>query len=83
VRADVPAERIETELVTITTTGFDPAEITRPKGEFLIVVNNRTGLEGINLRLEREAGHKLREVKLRDGKLRSGRSRTSLRGVTY
>lgn len=72
VRPDAPAESVETELVTITPTGFEPSEITRPRGKFLLAVNNRTGLEEINLRLGREAGNKLREVKLRGGKLRSG-----------
>src|SRR6266508_4488481 len=37
--------RIESELITITPRGFEPKEITRPTGEFLLVINNRSGLE--------------------------------------
>jgi hypothetical protein len=63
---------IEAEIVTIRPTGFEPAAITRPQGEFLLVINNRSGLEEVTWRLDREAGGNLREVKIHDGKLRSG-----------
>jgi len=36
--------------------GFIPAEITRPKGDFLISVTNLTGLPDIGVRLARETG---------------------------
>jgi hypothetical protein len=63
---------IEAEIATILPTGFEPAAITRPQGEFLLVINNRSGLEEITWRLDLEIGGKLREVKVGDGKLRSG-----------
>lgn len=47
--------RIETELVTVLRTGFEPLEISRPRGPFFLEVDNRS--EGdVNLRLER-LGH--------------------------
>ena len=66
------SETIEAEIVTIRPTGFEPAAITRPQGEFLLVINNRSGLEEVTWRLGRETGRNLREVRIHDGKLRSG-----------
>jgi len=43
--------------------GFEPTEITRPAGRFILVVNNRSWLEEIELRLEREDGNRVREVR--------------------
>jgi hypothetical protein len=56
--------RFEAELITLRPQGFEPAEITRPKGTVLLVVENRTGLDTVNLRLDREVGGRLREVAL-------------------
>jgi hypothetical protein len=43
-------------------TGFEPAQIARPPGRFLLAVDNRTGLGEVEFRLEREHGARLREV---------------------
>jgi hypothetical protein len=42
--------------------GFEPREITRSKGHFILVVLNRCGLSELSLRLDREAGTRLREA---------------------
>lgn len=63
-------ERLEAELVTVHPTGFEPTEITRPKGKFLLIVNNRSGLTEVDLQLRRNAGTKLREKKLQFAKRR-------------
>lgn len=47
---------LEAEIITLRRTGFEPAEITRPRGRFLLGVNNRSGREVGGLRLEREDG---------------------------
>lgn len=60
---DATAERVESEVITVLATGFNPSEITRPRGPFLILFENRTGLDEINLRLDRVAGGRLREVR--------------------
>lgn len=39
------AQRLEAELVTLRPTGFEPAQFTRGQGQFLVAVNNQTGLE--------------------------------------
>lgn len=46
----------EAELVTITPTGFEPSQITRLQGPFILAVDNRSGLDEVELYLERETG---------------------------
>lgn len=57
-------ERVEAEVITILPTGFNPSAVTRPRGRFLILVDNRSGLDEVTLRLDQVAGHRLREVRL-------------------
>jgi len=47
-------------IITIRPTGFDPEEIVQTKGEFLLSVDNRSGLEAVDLQLEGEQGNRLR-----------------------
>ena len=54
--------KLGAELITIIPQGFMPAEITHPKGPFFLVVDNRSGLASISLRLSQETGQHLREV---------------------
>lgn len=56
---------IEAELVTVHPYGFEPAEIKRPMGEFLLVVNDQSGLTGSSLRLNRVTGSTVRAVSAR------------------
>jgi hypothetical protein len=51
-------------LLTITSNGFAPKELTIPAGDYLVVVRNRSGLEQFGARLERESGEILREVRV-------------------
>src|SRR5258707_9850968 len=37
--------QIEVELITVRPTGFEPKEITRPPGRFLLGVDNKSGLD--------------------------------------
>jgi len=53
---------MEAELVTVTPHGFEPREITRPQGAFLLLIDNRSGLGQVNLHLSREAGAQLLDV---------------------
>ncbi len=72
-RADSPApaaqgqqerERLEVEYITLWRGGFDPAEITRPHGRFVLAINNRTSLEEVEIRLERQNGGSVRAARL-------------------
>lgn len=53
--AEAPREA-RAEVFTVTPAGFEPAEVTLPAGDYLLVFNNRTGLDEFELRLDRE-GH--------------------------
>jgi hypothetical protein len=57
-------ERIEAEIITIRPTGFEPTEITRPKGRFLLLVENHSGLGEVDLLLDRENGDRVREARV-------------------
>ena len=61
--------RVEAELITIEPHGFEPAEITRPQGRFLLGLDNRSGLEDIQLQLERADGGKVSALETRDRRL--------------
>ena len=45
----IQSPQLETELVTITPTGFQPGEITRSQGRFMLAVDNRSGLDEVDL----------------------------------
>lgn len=61
-------ERLETELITIQPSGFEPAEITRPPGRFVLGVDNRSGLDDIELRLERAGDGRVAALQARKRK---------------
>src|SRR5262249_1746317 len=62
-------ERPEVRLITLTPDGYIPSEITRPKGKFLLVVDDRSGLPETSQKLERLIGEgngeKLKEAKIK------------------
>lgn len=55
---------MEVELVTVGRHGFERSAITRPKGRFLLAVDNRSGLKEIDLQIVRENGNRDREMKV-------------------
>lgn len=59
-----PHKALEAEIVTIRPWGFEPAEINRPKGRFVLMVDNRSGLGDVDLRLNRQAGGSLHQVRV-------------------
>ena len=54
--------KLEVELVTLKASGFEPLEITRPKGPFVLVVEDRSGKDHSSFTLQRLKGDRLREV---------------------
>jgi hypothetical protein len=62
-------QKIEPVIIVLTPTGFEPNEITRPKGLFLLVVNNRSNNPDITLRLDHESGRRTHEEHLHGGKI--------------
>jgi hypothetical protein len=59
-----PIADFESELITITPHGFEPKQITRPPGRFLLMIDNRSGLALVTSRLNLGAGIGLREIAL-------------------
>lgn len=54
----VPARQEEPEEITLTlrADGFDPGEVVRPAGRFMLSVDNRSGAEKVTLTLKRGNG---------------------------
>ena len=59
----------QTMRVTITTIGFDPDELARAAGPVTLALDNRSGLEEVHLRLDREGGERLVDVLVERGQL--------------
>ena len=54
-----PPDQLEAEVITILPRGFEPTEITRPKGKFLLSVENRSGLQRVEFHLSAESGSRI------------------------
>ena len=54
----------EVELVTLRAAGFEPSEIVRPKGAFVLFVDDRSGKENSSLVLQRVNGERVRSANL-------------------
>ena len=60
---------VETMLITVTPTGFEPAELTRAKGRFLLAIDNQSGLDEVEFYFERETGRRVNVPLSRRGKI--------------
>ena len=65
----ISPSQLEVERITIRESGFDPEEIRRPAGQVIVAVDNRSGLEEMRLRLEREGGQRLVDITVNRRKL--------------
>lgn len=64
-RSRQPNEKVEVELVTLQRWGFEPKEITRPKGRFFLVIENKSELiQDLTFSLVEERGARLKDIKL-------------------
>ena len=63
------SERVETELITLQPSGFEPNEIRRPQGAFILGVDNRAGDESIELQFMRADGQRLNTLQTRKRKV--------------
>jgi hypothetical protein len=64
VNVPLPIQSLEAEYITITSRGFEPAEITRSGGHFLLAVDNRSGLDDVALTLDLLAGNRLQQQRV-------------------
>jgi len=67
-------QEVETEVITLRPSGFEPAEIVRPAGRVMFAVDNRSGAGEVVLRLARAGGDQL-------NKARASRNTRALREV--
>jgi hypothetical protein len=61
---------LEVERVTLRRHGFEPARITRPKGPFVLALDNLSELEQVEIRLLREAGNHLKTFPVSKNRVR-------------
>ena len=59
---DAPPSEIE--LITLRPSGFEPAEVARPKGAFVLFIDDRSGKDESSLVLQRVNGGQLRAIGL-------------------
>ena len=69
VRSDKQTRFIGNVPITIRYTGFEPSEIRRPAGPVFLLVQNRSGYHEVALRLDRETGGRLYDVRVPRSKL--------------
>ena len=62
--------RMEALMIKLRRTGFEPVEIERTEGRFLLAFDNCTGADEIVLQLKQENGHKLHELRMPRGHVR-------------
>ncbi len=60
---------MEGESFTLTPRGFEPGEVTRDGGPFVLNINNRSGLRSVEFLLTQENGSEVRNVQISKGKL--------------
>jgi hypothetical protein len=63
VQADPQNQKIEAEIITIRPTGIEPTTITRPKGPFILRVEDRSGLKEVEVQLSVDRGGRVFQVK--------------------
>lgn len=66
-------------MTTITTRGFEPAEITVPAGRFLMMVDNRGGFDEVKFELDRHDGDRRTAVLLRNNPRDTGEGTRQVR----
>jgi len=64
-----PQAPVQAELITVTPIGFEPSELTRPKGRFLLAIDNQSGLDEVEFYFERETAGRVNVPLSRRGRL--------------
>lgn len=59
--------RVEAERITIRPTGFEPAEVVRPAGRFILAIDNQSGVGDVTLHLDHENGGRVQDIPLTGG----------------
>jgi hypothetical protein len=69
-QGDSSASGVGAEHITLRRTGFEPNDITRPAGRFLLAVDNVTGMGQMSFRLLRETGNAVLDMPSKPNKFR-------------
>ena len=67
--AQGPQAPVQAELITVTPTGFEPSELIRSKGRFLLAIDNQSGLNEVEFYFERENAGRVNVPLSRRGKI--------------
>lgn len=59
---DLRTNSVDSELVTLRATGFEPSELSRQAGRFLLAIDNQTELGDLAFRIVRENGVRVRDI---------------------
>ena len=62
--AQTISPNMKVAVVTIRPTGFEPSEITKPNKPFLLAVENRSGLQTVQLRIDAVGGNRISDVQM-------------------
>lgn len=62
-------KEVEVEVIALRTGGFAPAQITRPRGPFLLVIDNRSGVEVSAFEIRHEDGSLRHSMRARGHKI--------------
>jgi len=63
-------DSMQVETLTLTPRGFQPTEIERPAGKFLLGIDNHIRPEEFSFEIVQDDGHTVRQLKLQKGELR-------------
>jgi len=59
------SEGIQVELIMVRSNGFEPTQVTRPKGPVVFAVVNRSGLSDLTFALSKEHGNRVHDFRHR------------------
>ena len=77
-----PTQAIEAEIIVLRPWGFEPTEISRPAGPFFLAVDNRSGLDHVDVSLHLETGPKFHAISVSKNKTK-WRQKMTLPPGTY
>jgi hypothetical protein len=80
--AVTPDRLVVQELITLRRTGFDPAQLTIPTGNFLLAIDNLSGFAKAQLTLVEERKDKLKDIKF-ESRNRDWREEIDLKPGVY
>lgn len=66
-----PAPRIKAIYFRITSLGIEPAELTLPAGRYLVAIDNDSGFNAVDIKIDKEGGPRVGSAQLPSGRRKS------------